>query len=251
MIFWYKLLTYLFYPFANIYLFFRKINNKEHPVRYKEKLAHITKQKEDGYLIWFHVASVGEAMSILPLIDRCINEKGINKILISSITLSSGKILEKKFKDEKKIIHQYLPLDISHLTKKFLEHWRPNLCVFIDSEIWPNLILNINKKKIPLFLVNARITKKSFKSWQLVKGFAHKIFQKFDLCIVSNKESEYFLKDLGAKNIKNYGNLKFSNIKNDLNKTLDIEFLNKVKNRKIWSAASTHPTEELICAKSH
>ena len=251
MIFWYKLLTYLFYPFANIYLFFRKINNKEHPVRYKEKLAHITKQKEDGYLIWFHVASVGEAMSILPLIDRCINEKGINKILISSITLSSGKILEKKFKDEKKIIHQYLPLDISHLTKKFLEHWRPNLCVFIDSEIWPNLILNINKKKIPLFLVNARITKKSFKRWKLVKGFAKKIFQKFDLCIVSNKESEYFLKDLGAKNIKNYGNLKFSNIKNDLNKTLDIEFLNKVKNRKIWSAASTHPTEELICAKSH
>ena len=250
MYFWYRFFTYLFYPFAPIYLYFRKIRKKEDSIRYKEKLAKINIERGEGFLIWFHVASVGEAMSILPLIDGCIKEKKINRILITSITLSSGKILEKRFNNNPKINHQFLPLDIISLINKFLNHWKPNLSIFIDSEIWPNLILKISEKKIPLLLVNARITKKSFDRWKLVMGFAKKIFGKFDLCIASNNESENFLKILGSKNIKNYGNLKFSNIKNDIKK-LDLNFLNKIKNRKVWCAASTHPSEEIICAEAH
>ena len=251
MYFWYRFFTYLFYPFAPIYLYFRKIRKKEDSISYREKLSKIEISREEGFLIWFHVASVGEAMSILPLIESCMEEKKINKILLTSITLSSGKILKKRFNQNAKVIHQFLPLDISVWTSKFLEHWKPNLSIFIDSEIWPNLISQISEKKIPLLLINARITKKSFKRWKLIISFAKKIFEKFDLCIVSNKESENFLKILGAKNIKNYGNLKFSNIKNDLNKKLDPDFFNKIKNRKIWCAASTHPTEEILCARSH
>ena len=251
MYFWYRFFTYLFYPFAPIYLYFRKIRKKENSISYKEKLSTIEISREEGFLIWFHVASVGEAMSILPLIESCIEERKINKILLTSITLSSGKILRKRFNQNSKVIHQFLPLDISVLTKKFLDHWKPNLSIFIDSEIWPNLISQISEKKIPLLLINARITKKSFEKWKLIISFAKKIFGKFDLCMVSNKESENFLKILGAKNIKNFGNLKFSNIKTDLNKKLDSNFLNKIKNRKIWCAASTHPTEEILCAMSH
>ena len=251
MYFWYRFFTYLFYPFAPIYLYFRKIRKKEDSISYREKLSKIEISREEGFLIWFHVASVGEAMSILPLIESCMEEKKINKILLTSITLSSGKILKKRFNQNAKVIHQFLPLDISVWTNKFLEHWKPNLSIFIDSEIWPNLISQISEKKIPLLLINARITKKSFKRWKLITSFAKKIFEKFDLCMVSNKESENFLKILGAKNIKNYGNLKFSNIKNDLNKKLDSDFFNKIKNRKIWCAASTHPTEEILCARSH
>ena len=251
MYFWYRFFTYLFYPFAPIYLYFRKIRKKEDSISYREKLSKIEISREEGFLIWFHVASVGEAMSILPLIESCMEEKKINQILLTSITLSSGKILKKRFNQNAKVIHQFLPLDISVWTSKFLEHWKPNLSIFIDSEIWPNLISQISEKKIPLLLINARITKKSFKRWKLIISFAKKIFEKFDLCIVSNKESENFLKILGAKNIKNYGNLKFSNIKNDLNKKLDSDFFNKIKNRKIWCAASTHPTEEILCARSH
>ena len=250
MYYWYKFITFFFYPFAPVYLYFRKIRKKEDSIRYKEKLAKINIERGEGFLIWFHVASVGEAMSILPLIDGCIKEKKINRILITSITLSSGKILEKRFNNNPKINHQFLPLDIISLINKFLDHWKPNLSIFIDSEIWPNLILKINEKKIPLLLVNARITKKSFDRWKLVMGFAKKIFGKFDLCIASNNESENFLKILGSKNIKNYGNLKFSNIKNDIKK-LDLNFLNKIKNRKVWCAASTHPSEEIICAEAH
>ena len=251
MYYWYRFFTYLFQPFASIYLYFRKIRKKEDPTRFKEKLSKIKIPRTNGFLIWFHVASVGEAMSILPLIENCIEEKKINKILLTSITLSSGKILNKKFQENTKVIHQFLPLDVSIFANKFLEHWKPNLSIFIDSEVWPNLITQISKKKIPLLLINARITKKSFDRWKLIIGFAKKIFGKFDLCIVSNKESESFLKILGAKNIKNYGNLKFSKIKTELNNKLDSDFLNKIQNRKIWCGASTHPTEEILCAKSH
>ena len=251
MYFWYRLFTYLFYPFAPIYLYFRKIKKKEDSISYKEKLSRIEITREEGFLIWFHVASVGEAMSILPLIESCIEEKKIDKILLTSITLSSGKVLKKRFSQNVKVFHQFLPLDISVWTNKFLDHWKPNLSIFIDSEIWPNLISQISKKKIPLLLINARITKKSFDRWKLIISFAKKIFEKFDLCIASNKESESFLKILGAKNIKNYGNLKFSKIKTELNNKLDSDFLIKIENRKIWCGASTHPTEEILCAKSH
>ncbi len=251
MYFCYKLLTYFFYPFAYLYLQIRKLRKKEDNVRYKEKLSKINTTRNEGLLIWFHVASVGEAMSILPLIERCIEEKKIDTILLTSITLSSGKILEKRYKENKKVIHQFLPLDVPIFTKKFLEHWKPNLSIFIDSEIWPNLISQISKKNIPLLLFNARITKKSFKRWKLIINFAKEIFGKFDLCIASNKESEEFLKILGVKNVKNYGNLKFSQIKSNLNNELDINLLNKIKGKKIWCAASTHPDEELMCGKTH
>ena len=249
--FWYKFFTYLFFPFAPIYLYFRKLRKKEDSARYKEKLSKINTPRGEGFLIWLHMASVGEAMSTLPLIENFIQEEKIKKILLTSITFSSGKILEKRYKKNSKIVHQFLPLDVPVLTNKFLEHWKPNLSIFIDSEIWPNLITQVSKRKIPLLLLNARITEKTFKRWKLLMNFAKKIFEKFDLCIVSNKESENFLKILGAKNIKNYGNLKYSNIKTDLSKKLDSIFVKKIENRKIWCAASTHSPEEILCAKSH
>ena len=249
--FWYKLFTWLLYPAIPFYLYFRRLKKKEHPLRYTEKLSKINKLRGDGFLIWFHVASVGEAMSILPLIEYCLKESKINKILITSITLSSGEILEKKFNKNSKVTHQFLPFDIPLLVNKFLMHWKPDLSIFIDSEIWPNLIFEINKKKIPLLLINARITKKTFNRWKLIINFANKIFGKFDLCIASNSETENYLKILGAKNIKKFGNLKFSSIRNDLNIKLKQSFLQKIENRKLWCAASTHFGEELICAKTH
>jgi len=249
--FWYKFFTYLFLLFAPTYLFLRKLRKKEHPTRYKEKVSQIKISRDQGFLIWLHVASVGEAMSILPLIENFEKEKKVDKILITTITLSSSKVLEKKYNQSKKVIHQFLPLDISKFVNKFLQHWSPNLCIFIDSEIWPNLIFHIKERKIPLLLVNARITKKSFDRWRLIKSYAKKIFEKFDLCIASNSESEKHLKILGSKNIKNYGNLKFAKLKLSNNYKLEEDLFLKIKNRKIWCAASTHPSEELFCAQTH
>ena len=169
--FWYKFLTYLFYPISPIYLYWRRLKKKEHPVRYREKLSKISEPRGDGFLIWYHVASVGEAMSILPLIENFEKNEKVKKILITTITLSSGEILKKRYSKNSKVIHQYLPLDICSLVKKFIDHWKPNLAIFIDSEIWPNLIFSIKKKNIPLMLVNARITKKTFLRWNFFKKF--------------------------------------------------------------------------------
>ena len=251
MYFWYKLLTYLFYPFTPFFLFFRKLKKKEHPIRYKEKLSQINTPRGEGFLIWFHVASVGEAMSILPLIENLEQEQKIKKILITTITLSSAEVLQKRLSENKKIVHQFLPFDIPIFVNKFLNHWSPNLSIFVESEIWPNLIFQIKKRNIPLLLVNGRITKKTFNRWNLLKNFSKKIFEKFDLCLVANTESENFLKILGVQNIKNYGNLKFTNTKINSKKSLDSILINKIEGRKIWCAASTHPTEEIFCAETH
>ena len=251
MYFWYKLLTYLFYPFAPFFLFLRKLKKKEHSIRYKEKLSQINTPRGDGFLIWFHVVSIGEAISILPLIENFEQDEKIKRILITSITVSSAEVLKKKFNKNTKVIHQFLPFDILKYVKKFLKHWSPNLSIFIDSEIWPNLIFQIKERNIPLLMVNGRITKKTFSRWKFSKNFSKKIFEKFDLCIVANNETENYLKILGAQNIKNYGNLKFANTKLNSNNNLNSAFLNKIKNRKIWCAASTHPSEEIFCAKTH
>ena len=119
MYFWYKLLTYILQLIAPFYLFVRKLRKKEHPQRYKEKLSLTNLKRENGFLVWFHVASVGEAMSIISLIEGLEKDNKVNKILITTITLSSSEVLKKKFVDSKKVVHQFLPLDITKFVKKF------------------------------------------------------------------------------------------------------------------------------------
>ena len=115
----------------------------------KEKLSQIKIIRPDGFLLWCHVASIGEAMSILPLVEELKKYEKIKKILITSITLSSSKVLEKKYENDSKIFHQFLPLDVPIFVNNFLNHWKPDLSIFIDSEIWPNLVTAIKRKNIP------------------------------------------------------------------------------------------------------
>ena len=154
-------------------------------------------------MIWFHVASVGEAMSILPLIENFEQDGKIKRILITSITVSSAEVLKKKFNKNTKVIHQFLPFDILKYVKKFLKHWSPNLSIFIDSEIWPNLIFQIKENRIPLLMVNARISKKTFSRWKFSKIFRSQKFW-----------SEIFKISKIKKSIsKNFENFHFENKK--------------------------------------
>ena len=178
-----------------------------------------------------------------PLIDKLLRENLFEKVLVTSITLSSSQIFDQKYKNNEKIIHQFLPIDKSRFIKNFLDHWKPNALVLIESEIWPNLIYETKKNNIPLILLNARITSKTFFKWKFLKNFSFSIFKKIDLCISSNKETEIYLEKLGAKKIKNLGNLKFS-------RNVTLQKKNESK-KKIWCAVSTHPSEEIICAKAH
>jgi 3-deoxy-D-manno-octulosonic-acid transferase len=126
------------------------------------------KKKIKKNLVWFHGASVGEILSVIPLIEKFEKNKNIHQILITSNTLSSSKIISNL--KLKKTIHQFFPIDSQYFSKKFLEYWKPTIAVFIDSEIWPNMILNIKKKKIPLILLNGRINKKSFLKWKKIRS---------------------------------------------------------------------------------
>ena len=194
----------LFSPIIIIYRIFKK---KEDIERFKEKFSLSTKKRIKGNLIWFHGASVGEIMSIIPLIKNYEKNKSIHQILVTSSTLSSSKIL-KKF-NFKKTTHQFYPIDQYFFTKKFLNYWKPKIAIFVESEIWPCMFNNLNSKKIPLILLNGRITKKTFVKWMIFTKFAKSIFNKISIAYPQNNETHFFLKKLKLKKIKKIGNLKF------------------------------------------
>ena len=248
MFFAYRILTNLILILSPIIIFIRLLKKKEHPKRFKEKFGFYTKKKIKGKLIWFHGASVGEILSIIPLIENLEKNKEINQILITSNTLSSSKILSNL--KLTKTIHQFFPIDTNYHTQKFLKYWKPSVAVFIDSEIWPNMITNIKKTPISLILMNARITDKSFKRWKLFKSYAKKIFFNFDICLSSSHKSKKYLKSLGAKNIKHVGNLKFTQSEKNIT-FLDNDLKKFFLSKRIWCASSTHSTEEFICANVH
>ena len=175
----YRFLINLIFLLSPIILIFRLLKKKEDLKRFKEKFCLFSKKRKGGKLLWFHGASVGEIQSVVPLIEKLEKNKSINTILITSNTLSSSKIFQKfKFK---KTIHQFFPIDTNLLVKKFLNYWNPSAAFFVDSEIWPNMIYNLNKNKIPIILMNGRITKNSFSKWEKLSYFAKDIFSKINL----------------------------------------------------------------------
>ena len=248
MLFAYRVITNLIILFTPIIFLIRLLKKKEDPKRFKEKFCFFSKRRGKGKLIWFHGASVGEILSVVPLIQELEKDKSVNKILITSNTLSSLKVINTL--RLKKTIHQFFPIDNLFFVKKFLKYWSPSVAIFIDSEIWPNMLTSIKEESISLILLNARINKRSFKKWARLGSSAKKLFNKFDLCLASSNETKIHLKLLGARNIKYIGNLKFTESESSetvLNKNTKKKFLSK----KIWCASSTHKVEEKISAKVH
>ena len=249
MFFFYQLITFFLILTSPLIIIFRIFKKKEHIPRFKEKFCFFSKKRERGKLVWFHGSSVGEILSIMPLVEKLEKNKTIKKILITSSTLSSSMIL-KKYK-LKKTIHQFFPIDFIFFTNKFLNYWKPSVAIFIESEIWPSMFLGLNKKLIPLILINARITNKTFKRWKKISFFSKNVFNKISVAYPQNLETLKYLKKLKVNKIKFIGNLKFTESKNNQMETLNKLFLKKFKDRKIWCAASTHENEELVCANVH
>jgi 3-deoxy-D-manno-octulosonic-acid transferase len=248
MLFVYRIFINLILILSPLIVLVRLLKKKEDPKRFKEKLGFFNKKKTKGKLIWFHGASVGELQSIVPLLEKLEKSKKISQILITSNTLSSSKIISKI--KLKKISHQFFPVDNNLIIKKFINNWKPSLALFIDSEVWPNTLINLNKEKIPTILINARITRKSYNKWIKLKNFSKTIFDKFDLCLSSNKETVSFLKKLGAKNIKYFGNLKYSQSENEKIE-IDSQTIKFISRKTAWCASSTHNSEEKFAGTIH
>ncbi len=248
MIFIYRFLINVVLLLSPIIVIIRLLKKKEDFFRFKEKIGFFSNKRKKGKLIWFHGASVGELQSVVPILEKFEKNKKISQILVTSNTLSSSKIIKNT--KLKKVIHQFFPIDTNFISKKFISHWKPSKAIFIDSEIWPNTILNLEKNRIPIILVNGRITKKTFKRWKFFSSFSKKIFSKFSLCLSSSKESYNYLKKLNSKNVKFIGNLKFSESENFV-KPVDKELKKIFQTKKIWCASSTHQSEEIFCGQVH
>ena len=236
-----SLLHYLLRP----YLYFRIIKKKESPIRFKEKLGITNIQRHDGYLIWFHCASIGELKSIFPIIDHYVKK---NKILLTTSTLSSSEIFYKKYSNNKNIIHQFAPIDSPQIVKRFFLKWKPNIIFFTDSELWPNQIFYAKNNNIPIILLNGRISKKSFSKWKLFRVTMHEILKSFKLILCNSNQSKDYFHYFKTNNIETIGNLKFIISENLHSKNEENINLDK---RIIFIALSTHNTEEELCIKSH
>ena len=252
MILTYRIFTTLIYPLLFIYIYCRKILKKEDPIRFKEKIlvSHFNiNRKKYLKLVWFHASSIGELKSIIPIIEKLNFNKNKLEFLITTTTLSSSNLAKIELKNIKNAFHRFIPFDVEFLINKFLLLWKPDIIFLVDSEIWPNLILKASKYKIPMALINARLTSKSFNKWIKFPYTAKKIFGLFDLCLASNLETKKYLEELNAKNIYFNGNIKLineideKNIKNQSEKTL-------LQNR-FWIAASTHKDEDIFCLRTH
>ena len=249
MFFFYQLLLSTVILISPLIIFIRVIKGKEDIIRFKEKFCLISKKRLPGKVIWFHGSSVGEIMSIIPILNRYDKENTFNQILVTSSTVSSSKIIEKY--NFKKVVHQFLPIDHIFFSNFFLNYWKPDFAIFLESEIWPSMYRSIKKNDIPLVLLNARITKKTFKRWLKLKKFSLKVFSQISIAHPQNKETMVYLKKLGVKKIEYIGNLKFFEDKKTSLSDMNSEIQNQFKKKKICIAASTHGNEEIFAAQTH
>ena len=247
MFFIYGILTNILFLFSPFIFIFRLLYKKEDINRFQEKYC-IYSVKNFQKTIWFHAVSIGELMSIIPIINKLEKNKKVKKIIVTSSTTSSAKIFKKqKFK---KTIHKFFPLDTNFLTNKFIDFWKPEVAIFVDSEIWTNMIKNLQKHQIPIILLNARFTRSSFKKWLIVKSFAKEIFSKISIALPQNTETKKYLKILGIKKIITAGNIKYYGEKILLNNK-NSKLFKQFKKFKVFCAGSTHSNEEVLISKLH
>ena len=166
-------------PVIFIFFFLRIILGKEDKKRFLEKFSIFSKKRPIGKIIWIHACSVGEVKSSYGIVKKFMKDN--YKVLITTNTYLSS--LDVKANLSKEVIHQYLPLDLNFLVKKFLKYWSPHKAIFIESELWPNFIYNSNKSNIPLCLIQAKLSNNSLKKWKLFNNFFKNILKKFTLII--------------------------------------------------------------------
>lgn len=243
----YRGLTRLLTPVGPLILNWRKQRGKEDARRMGERLGHASIARPHGDLIWLHGASVGEALALLPLVDT-LRAKSFN-VLITTGTVTSAQILAQRLPAG--AIHQYVPLDLPSAMARFIDHWRPDLVLVAESEIWPNLILEVTNRAIPLVMVNARLSERSYQRWQKAPSFISSLLKRVDLCLAQTKDDAARLMMLGAPRVHVSGNLKFDAPAPPVDATRLAEVTAMIGPRPVWVAASTHAGEEEIILAVH
>ncbi len=245
----YRAVTSLARPIAPLLLGLRERRGKEEPLRRHERLGCPSVARPAGRLAWFHAASVGETNAILPLISELAQLRPSLSFLLTTGTVTSAKLAAQRMGP--RTIHQYVPLDASQYVSGFLDHWRPDLAVFTELEIWPNLILESSRRRVPLVLINARMTKRSFRRWRRNLGVAQALFSRFQLVLAQNEGLARRFSALGAPSAIAAGNLKIDAPPPPVD-ALELERLRPAfDGRSVLIAASTHDGEDDIIADAH
>ena len=245
----YRVLTRLAAPLAPMILDWRTRRGKEEPERTPERYGIASSPRPPGFLVWFHAASVGEANAALPVIETIAAERPELRMLLTTATVTSARLARTRL--PKGVLHQYIPLDNQGFMQRFLQHWRPDLAVLVESEIWPNLVLETKARAIPLVLINGRISTSSFKRWRRRPGMSRPLFGAFDLVLAQNEGFAERFAQLGVPRTLDVGNLKADAPPPPVDlpgrRKLDAAFAS----RSVWLAASTHPGEDEIIAAAH
>jgi 3-deoxy-D-manno-octulosonic-acid transferase len=243
----YRLLTMAASPLARFVLARRLRRGKEHAERLPERLGISAVPRPPGPLIWLHGASVGELNAMLPLIEK-IRARDFN-VLVTTGTVTSAELAERRLPPD--VIHQFVPLDIPRMVNRFLDHWQPGLALFVESDLWPNMIITGADRGIPLILVNGRLSERSFSRWNFAPRAIMALLSRFDLCLAQSTDNATRYSGLGAPRISTTGNLKL-----DVPAPpADAEKLAALKSatagRTIVAATSTHAGEEAAMIAAH
>jgi 3-deoxy-D-manno-octulosonic-acid transferase len=247
--FLYRALTPPLRPLANVYLKRRLKRGKEDPVRFRERQGLPGKVRPPGPIVWVHAASVGEAIAMLALIERVLRERPALQILVTTGTVTSAGLLETRLPSQ--AWHQFAPVDIPCWIAGFLDHWRPDLAFWVESELWPNLVWETHARGVPMVLLNGRLSRRSYTRWQWLPGLIRPVLGAFALCLAQDHEQAERLRSLGAGKIAVAGDLKAAADALPVD-ALQLENLRQQTGRRpVWLAASTHAGEEEIVADVH
>lgn len=241
----YRLATALLEPFTPGILQGRARRGKEDPARLYERLGTPGAARPDGPLVWIHAVSVGESLSVLPLVARLREQRPETTVLVTSATVTSATLLAERLPEG--AIHQYAPLDTPGAAKRFLDHWRPDLAIFVESEFWPNLILGAKARGTKLVLLSARVTEKTAKGWKRAPGLVRQVLSAFDLVLPQDIATEQRLVRFGAASDGRV-NLKFIGEPLTCDEGELARLQAQIGDRPVVLAASTHPGEETLIA---
>lgn len=244
----YRWTTGAFSPLAPLLLRRRTLRGKEHRERSEERLGIASAARPEGKLIWVHGASVGECLAALPLIAAVL-ERGDVNVLVTSGTVTSAKVMAERL--PARAVHQFVPLDTPGATARFLDHWRPQVGLFVDSDLWPNLLLGAKARGTRLALVNARMSERSFASWRVARKSAAAILSAFELCLAQDEEIAGRFRALGARDVRVTGSLKADAppLPADPEKLKTLAAA--VAARPVFLASQTHPGEEETILPAH
>jgi 3-deoxy-D-manno-octulosonic-acid transferase len=228
-------------------LYWRQRRGREDRTRLGERRGFPSRGRPQGHLVWVHGASIGETISLLPIVER-LTQRGLF-VLVTSGTRTSASLIARRLPPG--ALHQFVPVDVPRYIRRFLDHWQPDLVLVAESEIWPNTIIELDRRGIPLILVNARMSDRSYQRWQKLPRVIGALLERFALCLAQTQTDAERLVRLGAQQVAVAGNLKFDSPPPPADPRVVAQLSGLIAGRPVWLAASTHPGEEEIIVAVH